>query len=200
MMSKLDLTRLTNIVRKAGKTVARCPACSARGGDATGNNLVVFADGRFGCVAYPKDKEHNKKILDLAGSKEAGAYVGSIPVNRVQHHPTEIIKIVGRLGRSSTTAQGAAVADKLQPPEPIVEPMAGAESKPGPGRPAEPFKMVVSVDVAADLVPESRPVLSFRELLEPMGFVLRDDGCFVDPKKLDSAGNPKVVARSGRSR
>ena len=59
-MSSIDLSKLTNAVKKDGKTVSRCPACAARGGDATGNNLVVFADGKFGCQAAKGDKAHQQ--------------------------------------------------------------------------------------------------------------------------------------------
>lgn len=55
-MSKIDPKKLTNVVEKDGKTIARCPACAARGNDAKGEHLVIFPDGKFGCVANPKDK------------------------------------------------------------------------------------------------------------------------------------------------
>lgn len=103
----IDVTKLTNSVRKDGKTVARCPACAAQGGDATGNNFVVFADGKFGCVAFPKDKGHNRLIFQLVGVPNAEPEVYRVPVRRVTHAPPKILKIVGRLGRGMTTAPAA---------------------------------------------------------------------------------------------
>ncbi len=58
---KLDLNKLLNVKRPGGgKTTAQCPACAADGGDAKKEHLVIYADGRFGCVVQPKDKDHNK--------------------------------------------------------------------------------------------------------------------------------------------
>lgn len=106
----IDVTKLTNSVRKDGKTVARCPACAAQGGDATGNNLVVFADGKFGCVAFPKDRGHNRLIFQLVGVPNAEPEVYRVPVRRVTHAPPKILKVVGRLGRSLAAAPAAEVA------------------------------------------------------------------------------------------
>ncbi len=63
----IDLIKLENAVAMAGKTIARCPACAADGHDSTGNHLVVFEDGRYGCVCHPGDTEHRRKIWMLVG-------------------------------------------------------------------------------------------------------------------------------------
>jgi hypothetical protein len=67
---KVDISKLKNVVRKDGKIEAQCPACASVGHDATGNHLVVYPDGRFGCVANPSDAAHNKQILGLVGVSE----------------------------------------------------------------------------------------------------------------------------------
>jgi hypothetical protein len=55
-------------VRTIGKKiVAQCPACHEVGQDKTGNHLVVWPGGSFGCVANPADKEHRRRIWQLAG-------------------------------------------------------------------------------------------------------------------------------------
>ncbi len=102
-MWKLDVSKLTDVVKKDGKTVARCPACAARGGDAKGNNLVIFDGGKFGCVAAPKDREHNKQILKLVGVSVQSQTKHRVPIARVNYEPPKVIKIVGRFGRSSAT-------------------------------------------------------------------------------------------------
>lgn len=134
-MSKIDLKKLTNVAQKDGKTVARCPACAARGGDATGNNLVVFPDGKFGCAAFPKDKEHNALILHVAGSKDADASSYSVPIKWVNHAPPQVIKVVGRFGHHSATAPSAnttaARATALATTDPEAVP------KPRPARPPD---------------------------------------------------------------
>jgi hypothetical protein len=66
----IDMSKLQNVVPMAGKTVARCPACAADGRDTTGNHLIVFEDGRFGCVCHPGDSNHRREIWRLVGVRE----------------------------------------------------------------------------------------------------------------------------------
>ena len=107
MMKRVDVTKLDQVVLKDGKTVARCPACAARGGDAKGNNLVVFPDGRFGCAAHPSSKSHNRQILDLVGVTVADEKIRyHVPVRPVIHPPSTVIRTFGRVGRHvATTAE-----------------------------------------------------------------------------------------------
>lgn len=74
----LNITMLKNVVRRDdGSIIARCPACAAHGVDQThGNHLIVFPNGRYGCVLYPLDhegfgseerKKHLRKIHQLVG-------------------------------------------------------------------------------------------------------------------------------------
>jgi hypothetical protein len=84
----LDLKKLENVSEKFdGKTTARCPACAAEGGDSKGEHLVVFPDGRFGCVKYEGDAAHRSKIQSLAGD-DKGRRV-HIPV-RLSVRPLEV--------------------------------------------------------------------------------------------------------------
>ena len=46
-MSRLDETRLENVRDRAGKKIARCPACFEEGHDKTGNHLSIRPDGSF---------------------------------------------------------------------------------------------------------------------------------------------------------
>ena len=72
---KIDISKLTHRRTKIreGQTVitARCPACEEEGHDSSGEHLIVFPDGRFGCVVNPVDdgdsKPHRKRILELVG-------------------------------------------------------------------------------------------------------------------------------------
>lgn len=43
------------------KWIGRCPACAAAGRDEKGQHLVVFADGRFGCVVNPGEAGHDHR-------------------------------------------------------------------------------------------------------------------------------------------
>jgi len=65
----LDPLKLTKIRRLSSRMVARCPACSEIGQDQEGNHLVVWPNGAFGCVVYPADKAHRRRIWHLAGDR-----------------------------------------------------------------------------------------------------------------------------------
>ena len=60
----LDLDKLDNVVERAGKIIARCPACAAKGRDSHGNHLVIFDNGAFSCIIG--DSNHRKEIYRLA--------------------------------------------------------------------------------------------------------------------------------------
>jgi hypothetical protein len=68
----LDITKL-KYAQKVLKqtelvTICQCPACAEDGHDLTGrNHLIVYPDGRFGCVLNPGDPEHRSRIFALAG-------------------------------------------------------------------------------------------------------------------------------------
>jgi hypothetical protein len=181
-MSQIDVSKLTNAVKKDGKTVARCPACAARGGDAKGNNLVVFDDGKFGCAASPKDKDHNRMILQLVGVQEAKPEVYHVPVSRVQYTPSKVIKVVGRFGRSSATAPKVQVADLppvLGDAEQLMLPMDIS-----PRRPVES-----STETS---IPAYFPN-STERLIAEKGYVALADGRIVDPNRLGVYGAPTQV-------
>lgn len=61
-----------NLESQGDRLVGQCPACAEDGGDSLGNHLVVFPDGRFGCVKHQGDegREHRSRIarfLNLKG-------------------------------------------------------------------------------------------------------------------------------------
>jgi hypothetical protein len=64
---KIDIEQLESVKIKTGKLIAACPACRSGGFDTAGNHLVVYEDGRFGCVANPDNTEHRKQIFELVG-------------------------------------------------------------------------------------------------------------------------------------
>jgi len=69
MNSSLDTARLEKVRRTATKITARCPACAAVGNDKHGQHLVVMESGKFGCAAFPGDREHRREIFALVGIK-----------------------------------------------------------------------------------------------------------------------------------
>lgn len=76
---RLDFTKLENLVDQGDRWVARCPACKESGRDKTGNHLVIFPTGHFGCVLFDRDDgiEHRKEIWELVGIKGKGKQVVS---------------------------------------------------------------------------------------------------------------------------
>ena len=68
----LDVRKLTVSRRlEDGTVVARCPACAAGGQDRSGEHLVVYPDGRFGCVVHPGEAGwlHRKVIFEAVGER-----------------------------------------------------------------------------------------------------------------------------------
>ena len=131
---KLDLSKLKHVEHKAdGKITAQCPACAAKGGDAKGDHLVVFRDGKFGCVLHEKDKAHNRVILKLVGLDDRGDSSSScrLTVTPMRVADSTVLMKVGRLGRvkpSPTTNEG----DAKPHPEAGDGPQEPTESRPYP--------------------------------------------------------------------
>jgi hypothetical protein len=70
-MKTIDPSKLQKVNKRPnGEIIAQCPACAAAGGDGTGNHLIVYPDGRFGCVVNKGDKAHNQEILNLVGVED----------------------------------------------------------------------------------------------------------------------------------
>jgi hypothetical protein len=71
-VSRLDETRLENVVRRDDRIICRCPACAEQGHDRSGNHLSVWPSGAFACVQFPKDQgiEHRKRIFALVGVRD----------------------------------------------------------------------------------------------------------------------------------
>ena len=82
----LEVNKLERVVRHPdGGVVARCPACAAGGGDAKGEHLRIFPDGRFACVVNPgaSGRGHRKLIFQLVGKKRrTGRWVPLYPKRR----------------------------------------------------------------------------------------------------------------------
>jgi hypothetical protein len=188
-MSKIDVSKLTNVVKKDGKTVARCPACAARGGDAKGIHLVIYDDGKFGCVAAG-DKGHNRTILQLVGVQETAQNIYRVPVRRVEYAPPKTIKTVGRFGRGSSTAP--AVEGLCEDQTQDIVDKAPNEPKSRPTCPAEPLAQTAAVEPPAAPISSSRPKVPLKVQQELKRLIWRPEGGF-DPDILDQNGEPTLV-------
>ena len=67
---KLTLDRLEKVRQRGSRIIARCPACAELDRDKAADNLVIFDNGCFACAAYQQDREHARRILQLAGNAE----------------------------------------------------------------------------------------------------------------------------------
>lgn len=73
----LDHSRLQNVREHGGgRVIAQCPACAQSGGDRKREHLIVYPDGKYGCVANPDDKQHRKDIFRIAGTQSGTAQAG----------------------------------------------------------------------------------------------------------------------------
>lgn len=94
----LDRSKLEKVVELAsGALRARCPACAETGGDRSGEHLLIYPDGKFGCCAHQGDAGHRKRIYALVGERVRR----TIKV-RVVAEPVGTVRagILGRLGQS----------------------------------------------------------------------------------------------------
>lgn len=76
----LDISKLQN--PRAGTNGSRtfaCPACREQDRDSTGNHLIIYADGKFGCAANANDPDHRSRIWALVGDGSSGG--GAAPVD-----------------------------------------------------------------------------------------------------------------------
>jgi len=107
---KLDLSRLGNVRKRIGKTIARCPACAEQGHDEKGDHLAIYPDGRFACVAHRGEAGHihRKRIIALVGDPNSDQRRGSwVRVHRPAHK--RLPKIAGTeidLGQLGTLGTG----------------------------------------------------------------------------------------------
>lgn len=102
----INIAKLKNVVQKDGKIEAQCPACASAGADSKGNHLVVFADGKFACVACPDDKEHRKLIYKLVGEK-VRAVSPEIGIRRLVIPESTVLMKLGQLGRKKPTPESS---------------------------------------------------------------------------------------------
>ena len=77
-IDRLEKVRTTG----GGQIYARCPACAEGGGDTSGQHLIIYPDGRFGCCVHPRDKQHRKRIFALVGRKKSLPVITARPPPR----------------------------------------------------------------------------------------------------------------------
>lgn len=68
-------------LRKEGRgQVGRCPACAEANADKHRNHLIIWPDGKYGCVCFPgsQGRSHRRRIFQL---------IGIVDKNRHKHLP-----------------------------------------------------------------------------------------------------------------
>lgn len=92
----LNKALLTNVKQRFGKTTAQCPACEELGADNKGDHLVMYPNGKYACVAYQGDREHRKRIHQLAGGSTEPRRL-TLPVLPFHPPPITVITEIGTL-------------------------------------------------------------------------------------------------------
>jgi hypothetical protein len=111
----LDLKKLENLrTNGQGKTTARCPACARNKHDRTGDHLVIYPDGRFGCVASPGDPKHRQEIWRLCGQGEL-RQPRSVPVRCPRKGTVGEPVVLRRFGRGKATANPPSETSGITP-------------------------------------------------------------------------------------
>ncbi len=88
----LELSKIESLKRGAkGSYVGRCPACAQDGRDKSGNHLIIYANGKYGCAANKEDKEHTNLIYQLIGKNSTGSPSEVIYVKEPDLEEPEII-------------------------------------------------------------------------------------------------------------
>jgi len=87
---KLDLARLENVRHRGERIISACPACREIGGDRKGDNLLIFETGVFACAKNQGDKEHGRRILELAGLPRERKFSVTEHVRRHRPKPQKI--------------------------------------------------------------------------------------------------------------
>jgi hypothetical protein len=77
----LDLDRLNLVKRRGSKIEAQCPACAEQGLDRSGNHLVIYESGKWGCVVNQglAGADHRKRIWQLAGEAHQPGHYRPLP-------------------------------------------------------------------------------------------------------------------------
>jgi hypothetical protein len=103
----LNIKKLSNVSEKPdGKLTARCPACALDGKDKKGDRLVVYPDGKFGCVKYEKDATHRKLIHSIAGDGVKKAHVPQkLPVRPFKVEKSTAVMNLGHYPRFSNATK-----------------------------------------------------------------------------------------------
>ena len=105
----LDISRLENVRKRIGKTIARCPACAEVNRDEKGDHLAIWPNGSFSCVANPgaAGHEHRKRILALAGDPASRGIrdVGIRARRPVKSNLPEIAELLDGIGRFGRVLQ-----------------------------------------------------------------------------------------------
>ncbi|XHR28443.1 MAG: hypothetical protein ACFUZC_21315 [Chthoniobacteraceae bacterium] len=133
-----DLKKLENVRESGGKVTARCPACVQDGGDAKGEHLVVYRDGKYGCVAHPKDKEHARAIFRLVGIRADKPVVPCLNIRRVIIPDSTAIMEIGRLGRPGPGKRSPGKSEIKEVVGTACDEFVSNPANTGPARPAAP--------------------------------------------------------------
>lgn len=83
----LDHSRLENLRNRAGKLIARCPACAELGEDTAADNLMIWESGAYRCIKADKGTPHHDRIWELVGETKTASKPRPGPIPRPNPKP-----------------------------------------------------------------------------------------------------------------
>ncbi len=102
----LDLSKLVGAKRLHGKIVAQCPVCQ----ESSQSHLVVFPDGKFGCVV-DSSSDHRRAIWRLVGTDAEDASPQEIPEPKIEIAKTWPANVLDRLIKDHSYWVGRGVSE-----------------------------------------------------------------------------------------
>lgn len=114
-MNVIDLEKLENLVLTSSGFQSACPACLFNGEDShSRNHLGIQRDGKFNCVKYGKDTEHNSLILKLVGTESTGETVYAAPVPKIDQEKSWPLDILAKLYLDYSYFEGRGISIETQ--------------------------------------------------------------------------------------
>lgn len=94
----LDLSKIEKIQRgNKGTLIARCPACALDGRDKSGNHLIIYPSGKYGCAIHKEDKDHTNLIYQLVGNGSDGTIKETTAKKEPEIEEPEILYPISKL-------------------------------------------------------------------------------------------------------
>lgn len=153
-------SKLKHIQRRSDRIVAQCPACAEADADKSGDHLVIFPDGKYGCVANPGDTTHRQRIWHLVGSTDGLKQIGSRGYINFRGKPAiKTLRTLNLTLLSQKKGADTTITDASDGCFPLgfkveLDPSTTQSPTLPPGRVVDPIAISKQPSEASDLIPE----------------------------------------------